>query len=121
MQCRDTYAVGMLLGHYHRMTCAQLWLKTGTANKRQYIPIHDIVDHVPFNVDTRESIPIPIPISAFHALAGSVTTSYIAGHSKKSAWKTFQVHHHLLKNLGKCKLSTETSQNAEQCCTMSTV
>ena len=39
---------------------------------------------------------------------------YIAGHSKKPAWKTFQVHHNLLKNLGKGELSTETSQNAEQ-------
>ena len=63
---------------------------------------------MPFNVDTRGSIP------AFHALTGSNTTSHIAGHSKKSAWKTFQVHHHLLKNLGKGKLCTETSQNAEQ-------
>ena len=45
----------LLLGHYHRMTCTQLWLKTGTAKKRQYIPIHDIVDHMPYNADTRES------------------------------------------------------------------
>ena len=41
VQSRDTDVLALLLGHYHRMTCTQLWLKTGTANKRQYIPIHD--------------------------------------------------------------------------------
>ena len=63
---------------------------------------------MPYNSDTRESIP------AFHALTGSDTTSYIAGYSKKSAWKTFQMNHHLLENLGKGELTAETSQNAEQ-------
>ena len=108
VQCRDTDVVAMLLGHYHRMTCSQLWFKTGTAKKRQYIPIHDIVDNMPFNADTRESI------LAFHALTGSDTTSYIAGYSKSSAWKTFQEYHHLLKNLGKGELTAETHQNAEK-------
>ena len=122
VQCRDTNVIALLLGHYHRMTCIQLWLKTGTAKKRQYIPIHDIVDHMPcnaipihdivdhmpYNADTRESIP------AFHSLTGSDTTSYIEGYSKRSAWKTFQTYHHLLENLGKGELTAETSQNAEQ-------
>ena len=83
-------------------------MKTGTAKKRQYIPIHDIVDHMPYNASARESIP------AFHALTGSDTTSYIAGYSKKSAWKTFQAHYHLLENLGKGELTVEMLQNAEQ-------
>ena len=71
VQSRDTNVLALLLCHYHRMTCTQFWLKTCTAKKRQYIPIHDIVDHMPYNAVTRESIP------AFHALTGSDTTSYI--------------------------------------------
>ena len=55
-----------------------------------------------YNSDTKESIP------ACHALTGCDTTSYIAGHSKKSAWKTFQTHHRLLENLGKGELTAET-------------
>ena len=84
------------------MTCTQLWLKTGTAKKRQYIHIHDIVDHMPYNVP------------GFHALTGSDTMSYIAGCSKRSAWKTFQTHHQILENLGKGELTAETLKNAEQ-------
>ena len=63
---------------------------------------------MPYNADTRESIP------AFHVLTGSDTTSYIAGCSKRSAWKTFQTHHQLLENLGKGELTAETLKNAEQ-------
>ena len=85
----------MLFGHYHRMPCTELWLKTGTAKKRQYITIYDIVDHMSYDADVRE------PIPAFLALTGSDTTSYIAGSSKKSAWKIFQTHHQLLENLEK--------------------
>ena len=47
-------------------------------------------------------------------MTGCDTTSYIAGHSKKSAWKTFQTHHRLLENLGKGELTAETIQNTEQ-------
>jgi len=63
---------------------------------------------MPYSSDARESIP------DFHALTGSDTTSYLAGYSKKSTWKTFQMYHHLLENLGKGELTSETSQNAEQ-------
>ena len=41
VQSRDTDVLALLMDHYHRMTCTQLWLKTSTAKKRQYIPIHD--------------------------------------------------------------------------------
>lgn len=108
VQCRDTDVLVMLLGHYHRMSCTQLWFKTGTAKKRQYIPVHDLVDHMSYSTDIRESIP------AFHALTGSDTTSYIAGCSKKSAWRVFQTYHHLLKHLGKGELTPETAKNAEE-------
>ena len=44
-----------------------------------------IVDHMPYDSDIRESIP------AFHALTGSNTISYIAGYSRKSAWRCIDV------------------------------
>ena len=69
-QSRNTDVI-MLLGHYHRMPCTKLWLKAGTAKKQQYIPVHAIVDQMPYNV--KESIP------AFHALTGSDTTSSATG------------------------------------------
>ena len=49
-----------------------------------------------------------------HALTGSDTTSYIAGCSKKSAWKIFQTHHQLLENLGKGEMTAEALKNAEE-------
>ncbi len=107
VQSRDTDVLVLLLGHYHRMPCTNLWLKAGTAKKRQYVPVHDIVEQMSYSVQIRETIP------AFHALTGSDTTSYIAGCSKKSAWKTFQTHHQLLENLGKGELTEETLKNAE--------
>ncbi len=107
VQSRDTDVLVLLLGHYHRMPCTNLWLKAGTAKKRQYVPVHDIVEQISYSVQIRETIP------AFHALTGSDTTSYIAGCSKKSAWKTFQTHHQLLENLGKGELTEETLKNAE--------
>ena len=71
--------------------------KSRYSQKAAVTPVHVV----------KESIP------AFHSLTASDTTSYIAGCSKKSAWKTFQEHHQLLKNLGKGELTLETSKNAE--------
>jgi len=95
VQSRDIDVLVLLLGHYHRMPCTNLWLKTGTAKNRRYVSIHDIVQQISYSVQIRETIP------AFDALTSSDTTSYIADCSKKSAWKTFQTHHQLLENLGK--------------------
>jgi len=39
---------------------------------------------------------------AFHALTGSDSTSYLAGHSKKSCWNVFKENHDLLQGLGDC-------------------
>ena len=107
VQSRDTDVLVLLLGHYHRMPCTKLWLKAGTTKKRQYIPVHDIVEQMSYNANIRETIP------AFHALTGSDTTSYIAGCTKKPAWKIFQTHHQLLEKLGKGELTVEALKNAE--------
>ena len=57
VQSRDTDVLALLLGHYHRMTCTQLRLKTGTAKNRHYIPTHDIMDHIPYKMLGRALVP----------------------------------------------------------------
>ena len=104
---RDTDILVLLLAHFSRMSCDKLWLKAGTAKKRKYVPVHAIVEQVPFDVAVLEILP------AFHALTGSDTTSYIAGHSKKTCWKVFLQHHNLLKDLGDGELKPETAKAAE--------
>ena len=50
----------------------------------------------------------------FHAITGCDTTSYFAGHSKKSAWKTFLDFWQLLRGLGKgLSLTTDVKTHAE--------
>ena len=40
--------------------------------------------------------------------------SFIAGHSKKSAWKVSGTHYELLCDLGKAELTSEVIQSAEK-------
>jgi len=109
VQASDTDVLVVLLANFHRMQCTKLWLKAGTAKERKYIPIHTIVDQMLYGPTVLGTI------LAFHALTGSDdTTSYISGHSKKTAWMVFQEHHELLQNLGKGELTDEIAKDAEQ-------
>ena len=78
---RDTDILVLLLAHFHKMSCAYLWLKAGTAKKRKYIPVHSVIEKLQLGDRILETLP------AFHALTGSDTTSFIAGHSKKSCFR----------------------------------
>ena len=49
----------------------------------------------------------------FHALTGCDTTSYLSGHSKKTALRTFFKHSDLLQCLGQEPLTADTISNAE--------
>ena len=82
----------------HRFQCKNLWIKAGTAKKRKYIPVREIATQLSSVPALLESIP------AFHALTGSDTTSFVSGHSKKSARKVFKKHSELLRNLGEGEL-----------------
>ena len=96
---RDTDILILLLAYFQRMPCQKLWMKAGTAKKRKYIPIHAVVDNLPFEEITFQSL------IGFHSLTGSDTTSYIAGHTKRSAWKVFLRYNQLLPNLGDGELT----------------
>ncbi|KAL8561352.1 hypothetical protein ACOMHN_040430 [Nucella lapillus] len=109
VSARDTDVLVLLLAHFHRMPCQKVWMKTGTAKQRKYLPVHTIVEHLRLHQDALEALP------AFHALTGSDTTSYLAGHTKKTCWVTFKEHNCLLQCLGEDPdLRDKTIQEAEE-------
>ena len=93
VSCKDTDVLVLLASHFHRINCIEeLWMKTGTQKKPIYIPVHNVVKSIPQSV-----LETLIP---FHTLTGCDTTSFIAQHSKKTAWDTLVHHSHLIQNLG---------------------
>ena len=109
VSARDTDILILLLAHFNKCTCLQLWLKAGTLKKPKYVPIHTIRDQLGLSDQVYETLP------AFHAITGCDTVSYLSGHSKKSAWGVFIEHHHLLKDLGKSPtLSKAVTEDAEK-------
>ena len=108
MQARDTDVLVLLVAHFHRMACTKLWLKVGTARKRKFIPVHDIVATMSFSQEQIESV------VAFHAVTGCDVVSFFAGHGKKTAWHTFTQYSHLLHGLGVGNLIQETQDNVQK-------
>lgn len=102
---RDTDVLALLVSHFPRAQCEHLWMLSGTTKKPRYIPIATVFNNLP-----RDSAPALLP---FHALTGCDTTSYIANHTKKSAWKVFKEHHQLLINLGLGELREEIIRSSE--------
>ena len=72
LQCRDTDILILALAFKGQLS-QEIWMCTGTANKRQYIPVNkiDLPDHILSN------------ILAFHALTACDTVSQFAGKGKK--------------------------------------
>jgi hypothetical protein len=106
---RDTDILVLLLAHFKKMTCLQLWLKAGTIKNPKYVPVHSIRNQLSLDDHVYETIP------AFHAITGSDTGSYFSGHSKKTEWNVFLENHHLLRDLGKSSdLSKYVSDDAER-------
>ena len=102
---RDTDVLLLLVSHFPRVQCEHLWMMSGTTKKRQYIPIDAVFNSLP-----AESATSLLP---FHALTGCDTTSYIANHTKRSAWKVFKEHYPLLRHVGIGELTEETLQSSE--------
>ena len=102
---RDTDVLVLLLAHFSKMSCLDVWMKAGTAKYRKCIPIHTSAAQIDDNVLNS--------LLAFHSLTGSDTTYFLAGHSKKTCWKVFNDNHNLLKNLGDGELSDQTANDAE--------
>ena len=62
---QDTDVFLLLVAHFDRMQCKQLWMKAGTSKKPKFLPIHTV----------HESLKLQIPdidtILSFHALTGN--------------------------------------------------
>ena len=90
---RDTDVLVLLLSHFHKTNCKELWMNAGTPKKPKYIPVHDIAKSM-----SQDVLDALIP---FHTLTGCDTTSFIAQHSKSTIWKTLisepVQHSHLIK------------------------
>ena len=106
---QDTDVFFLLVSHLDKMSCKLLWMRAGALKKPKYLPIHTIRELL------EETIPEVETILSFHAITGCDTVSYFAGHSKKTAWKTFtEQHHMLLRNLGNDDLDDFTIKSAEK-------
>ena len=87
--CRDTDVLVLLLAH-RELLCPVIWMFSGTTKRKRHIPVHSIS----LSEEKRKSL------LAFHAITGCDTVSQFAGIGKKTAWKIFETHHHLLQHLG---------------------
>ena len=103
---RDTDVLVLLLSHFDRINCKELWMKAGTAKKPKNIPVHDIVSSI--SQDILKSL---IP---FHTLTGCDTTSFIAQHTKWTAWDILKTHSHLIENLGEDNFEESDYKKIEQ-------
>ncbi len=101
----DTDVLVLLVSNFPLAQCERLWMLSGTAKKRQYIPIDAVFNNLP-----RDSATNLLP---FHALTGCDTTSYFANHTKRFSWKVFKEHHQLLKNYGIGELTEETIRSSK--------
>ena len=73
---RDTDVLILLVAHLASMQCNRLWMKSGTAKKQKYLPIHDIhKQYQQSQLDER---------IAFHAITGCDSVSHLAGYGKKT-------------------------------------
>ena len=99
---RDTDVLLLLLAHRNRIT-STVWIAAGTAKKPRFIPLSDVYSKLPEGSEKA--------ILQFHAITGCDTTSYLFGHSKKTAWNVLKDYFHLLLSEG--TLTTEKLEQAE--------
>ena len=88
--CRDTDVLVLLLAHLPSLSPA-VWMFTGTAKRKLYVPVHQIC----LSEETRNSL------LAFHSITGCDITSQFAGIGKQSSWSIFVTCPRLLQHLGK--------------------
>ena len=81
---RDTDVLVLLLAHFHKIPSDKVWLRAGTSANRKHIPIHTIVEQLAFSHDKMESI------TAFHAITGCDTASYLFRHTKNNLLESIQ-------------------------------
>ena len=106
VSARDTDVLLLLLAHHARFT-TDVWLWVGTAKKPKYFSLGDVFNQLP-------DLSIADALLPFHAITGCDTTSFISGHSKRTAWKTFVQHFGLLASVGDRALDADIISSAEE-------
>lgn len=104
--CRDTDVLLLLIYHFEKIKCNELWMIAGTSHSRKYIPIHTIYQKL--------AAPLRSNLLAFHAVTGCDVTSFFSGVTKKRAWNTYIKYPDLLGGLGKIPLTTSALECAEK-------
>ena len=80
---QDKDVLLLLLAHHAKLS-SKMWISSGTSKKPKLIPLEVFWANLP-----RNSSSSLLPI---HAITGCDSTSFICGHSKKTAWKVFTEH-----------------------------
>ena len=71
---RDTDVLLLLLAHYRRNDCTQLYTKAGTSKAPKYFPVDEIYQNL--SVEQRDTL------LAFHAVTGCDSVSQFSDHGK---------------------------------------
>ena len=108
VSARDTDVFVLLVAHFHKFSCSHLWMKSGTSRKQKYIPVHTVCSELLFGQTVSQAL------RPFHALTGYDTASFLAGHSKKTAWKVFKEQYELLVDLSNGELNDDKIKSAEK-------
>jgi hypothetical protein len=77
----DTDVLLLLLAHLSEIN-SNVWMMAGTSKKPKWIPVNEVHTKLPEGSEQC--------LLQFHALTGCDTTSYLSGHTKKKAYKTFK-------------------------------
>lgn len=104
---RDTDILVLLMAHSYTID-KDVFMKAGTTKAQQFIHINEVVDKCNVHADDSSTL------LAYHAITGSDTTSYLAGHSKRTSFDVFCNHKELLSDLGKDPLTHETIMKCEK-------
>lgn len=103
---KDSEVLLLLIYHFDKMRCKELWLQKGSSRKRVYVPVHTIVESL--SMDLKQNI------LAYHFLTGSYFTSHLYGIGKASGWKIYENNSKLLCRLGEPTLTSESIESTEE-------
>ena len=106
VSARDTDVLLLLVAHFDRIGCTDLYLKAGTSKDPKFFPVHDIRKSL-----SDEQVET---LLAFHAITGCDSVSQFSGFGKRTAWQVFEHHHNDLINLGKGPLTDNVVASAEK-------
>ena len=102
----DTDVLILHIAHRDKMTSTRVYMRSGTAKRRKYIPVHEIHNKLPQAV-VKSLLP-------FHAVTGCDVTSQIGKRSKATTWKVFCKQPDLLASLGEMDITEEVHDQTEK-------